>query len=58
MNTEADGRRILPYDQVIPAGYTLIEDAELTLDTGDGVYFKSDSSGVDFALCGVEQDVS
>lgn len=51
-------RRILPYDQPLPAGFTLIEDAELTLDSGDGVYLQFDTGTVEFVFSGSEREVS
>lgn len=57
-NMGSTARRILPYDQPIPVGFTLIEDAELTLDSGDGLYFQIDTGTVEFALCGSERPLS
>lgn len=51
-------RRILPYDQALPAGYTLIDDAELTLDSGDGIYLQIDTGTVEFVFSGSERDLS
>ena len=49
-------RRIL-YDECIPAGCIGIEDEEVTLNSGDGLYFQSDVGLVQFVLFGVEQDI-
>ena len=51
-------RRILPYDQSIPPGYTLIDDDELTLDSGDGIYLQAGSGTIEFAFNGMERDLS
>lgn len=56
--SSATARRILPFDQIIPAGETLVDDSELTLDSGDGVYFKIDGGTVEFVLTGAERDAS
>jgi hypothetical protein len=52
----ANARRILPYDQPIPPGYALIEDAEITLDSGDGIYLQLAAGGtVEFVFSGAER---
>jgi len=56
--SSSTARRILPFDLVIPAGFTLIEDSELTLDSGDGLYLKIDSGTVEFVLSGIEREAS
>lgn len=51
-------RMILPLDQYLPPLWTCVEDDELTLDSGDGLYFQVDvGASVEFVLCGIEQDV-
>lgn len=51
-----DERRLLPKDFVVPSGYTLVDDDQLTLDAGDGVYAFSDiASAIDYALSGSER---
>ena len=56
--TGAGARLILPCDYPLGGLCTLVEDAELTLDSGDGLFFQANSNSVHFVLCGVEQDVS
>jgi hypothetical protein len=41
-----NGRRILPKDQLLPAGYEIIEDTELTLGAGESIYAEATVAGV------------
>jgi len=51
-----DERRILPKDFTVPVGYTIIDDDQVTLDSGDGLYaFADTASTMDFAVSGSER---
>ena len=49
-------RRILPYDVSLPPGYTLVDELDLTLAPGDGVYLQSDTTDIQFVFSGLERD--
>jgi hypothetical protein len=41
-----NARRIIPKDQLLPAGYEVIDDTELTLGPGDSIYAETSITGV------------
>lgn len=51
-----DERRLVAIDLTIPAGYTVIDDDQLTLGAGDGIYAFSDTaSAIDWVMSGAER---
>ncbi len=50
-------RRILPKDLVLAPGYSAVDDVDLTLGSGDGLFAVSDTAtAVDYVVSGVERD--
>lgn len=51
-----DERRLMPKDLSIAVGNTVIDDDQLTLGSGDGIYAFSDTtSAIDFVISGSER---
>jgi|SRR5947209_4252605 len=51
-----DERRLVPIDLTIPAGYTIIDDDQLTLGSGDGIYAFSDTAdAIDWVMSEAER---
>jgi len=48
----------LPADLVVPAGYSIIDELDLTLGSGDGIYAEANPPNVvDSIVSGLERDV-
>ena len=50
-----DARRIVPKELAIPTGYTVIDDDQLTLGSGDAIWGYIDTGTVDYAIFGSER---
>jgi hypothetical protein len=54
---DSERRRLLPKDVSIPPGMTVIDDEELTLGSGDGIYACANYGDViHYVITGVERD--
>ena len=51
-------RRIVPKDTVLPAGYSLVDDQEITLEEDDKIEGQVESGEtVDYVISGIEREV-
>ncbi len=55
-NAAATSRRVLPKDLLLPPGFCLIDDQEITLEVGDKIEGLGTGSTVDYVISGVERE--